>query len=181
MAIKEYERLLGLKLHETLFFFKTILRNSMASEAEKACEFAKKVSAPFKKVNLLGNSQGGLLARYIVEECPEVSAKVHNLLQTGSPNLGCKWPGTHCEEKGWGRCTADQLFLKTLTGSFQQNHLSAAGYYRDNSSPEAYQTYKETSVFLAPLNNEVDPHSNAAKKRRERMLKLNSYMVVGYD
>jgi triacylglycerol esterase/lipase EstA (alpha/beta hydrolase family) len=37
--------------------------------------------------NVMGLSQGSLLARYIVEKCP-IKGKVRNYLSIGGPNMG---------------------------------------------------------------------------------------------
>jgi triacylglycerol esterase/lipase EstA (alpha/beta hydrolase family) len=39
------------------------------------------------EINVFGQSQGGLIARYIVEEC-DMHPKVRNLITVGTPNMG---------------------------------------------------------------------------------------------
>ena len=63
----------------------------MREQADKACEYMKK--SPFyskaKEINLVGQSQGGLMARSVLENC-DVSAdtKFRNFLTIGTPNMG---------------------------------------------------------------------------------------------
>ena len=38
--------------------------------------------------NLIGFSQGGLLGRALIQNCPEVAAKVKNFISIGSPQNG---------------------------------------------------------------------------------------------
>ena len=39
------------------------------------------------EINLLGFHQGGLIARYIAQEC-DIKGKVRNLVTIGTPNMG---------------------------------------------------------------------------------------------
>jgi len=60
----------------------------MSKQAEEACERVKSHNL-FKdnEFNVVGLSQGGLIARYIVESC-ETKHPVRNLVTVGTPNNG---------------------------------------------------------------------------------------------
>lgn len=53
--------------------------------------------------------------------------------------------------------------------------MAPAGYVRNTA---ALNLYKESSTFLAPLNNEVGEGSEDYKRHKERMLSLNAAMFV---
>lgn len=79
------------ELHANTECYATNLLGSMRIQAAKACEFLQKNekynSQP--EINVMGLSQGGLVARYIVEECQiSEKTKVRNLLTAGTPNMG---------------------------------------------------------------------------------------------
>lgn len=63
----------------------------MKDQVEAACQKMKSTEFYTKasEINLVGVSQGGLMARYILEEC-DVSdhTKFRNLLTIGTPNMG---------------------------------------------------------------------------------------------
>ena len=51
--------------------------------------------------NLIGFSQGGLLGRALIQNCPEVAAKVKNFISIGSPQNGVsEFPRCDCVIKG---------------------------------------------------------------------------------
>ncbi len=71
----------------------TSIFENFEKQAEEACQ---KVLADKNfqgEFNVLGLSQGGLIARHIVERCP-TQGKVRNLATLGGPNMGvAKVPG----------------------------------------------------------------------------------------
>ena len=40
-----------------------------------------------EEINVIGFSQGGLIARYIAQACP-IKGKIRNLVTVGTPNMG---------------------------------------------------------------------------------------------
>ena len=61
--------------------------NNFESVAKKSCEQVAANPDFQGEFNVVGLSQGGLLARYIAEEC-EMPGKVRNLLTMGGPHMG---------------------------------------------------------------------------------------------
>ena len=70
--------------------YETHILGSIKAQAMKACKYVSENENynKQKEINLVGVSQGGLLARYMVEECPLSNTKPRNLLTIGSPNMG---------------------------------------------------------------------------------------------
>ena len=82
------------------------------------------LSLKSEKINLLGVSQGGLLARCYVERYSDLIKPVHSLITYGTPHMG-------------------------IYNSFIE--LKRLEYWKD---PFKYQEYLQTNDFLAYINNE---------------------------
>merc|ERR1711981_1142212 len=116
--------------------------------AEDSC---RKIAADplFKgEFNVVGLSQGGLLARYIAEEC-DMPGKVRNIVTMGGPHMGVDaiphcLSGTVCK-------IVNGIVKKLVYTSLAQNWIAPAGYFRDVNN---MKTYIKDSVFLPALNNE---------------------------
>jgi palmitoyl-protein thioesterase len=117
------------------------------------------------EINLIGVSQGGLMARSILEDCDiSPNTKIRNLMTVGTPNMGVSQvPGKNCQttlgtKKGkFDICHMGTALLDALVFSPGfQNTLAPAGYYRN---PAKLEQYKSGSTFLASLNNEVGSQS----------------------
>ena len=74
--------------------YTTDLLGSIESQAEDACSQLKNDTHfnSVQEINVFGISQGGLVGRYIVENClslqDQSQPKVRNLLNVGTPNMG---------------------------------------------------------------------------------------------
>jgi palmitoyl-protein thioesterase len=145
------------------------------SVAKKACE---KVAAhpDFQgEFNVIGLSQGGLLARYMTEEC-DMKGKVRNMLTIGGPHMGVD-AVPHCFHGIF--CDALNFVIKKLVYiPIAQNMVSPAGYFRDIAN---FASYQRNSVFLPALNNEEVESGDMAKLRKERFSNLNAVMLIKFD
>jgi len=67
----------------------TNVTGSINSQADNACTMLKNNPhfSQVSEINVVGQSQGGLIARSIVEDC-NMKPKVRNLLTIGTPNMG---------------------------------------------------------------------------------------------
>ena len=138
--------------------------------AEEGC---KKIAADplFKgEFNVIGLSQGGLLARYIVEEC-EMPGKVRNMVTMGGPHMGTDaiphcFSGLICDG-------VNTVAKKLVYSKVVQDWLGPAGYFRDINN---YAGYLTGSVFLPKMNNEHKAYreSQFGALRTQRMSDLNS-------
>jgi palmitoyl-protein thioesterase len=80
----------------------TSIFENFETQAESACQSV--LSNPLfqGEFNVLGLSQGGLIARYIVEQCP-TKVPVRNMVTLGGPHKGvaaipnCGYAGIMCE------------------------------------------------------------------------------------
>lgn len=79
-----------------------------------------------ERINILGISQGGLLARCYVERYAHLNKRVNSLITYGTPHMGIYTP--------WF-------------------NLNALEYWKD---PFSYDKYLETNDFLVFINNEKD-------------------------
>lgn len=151
--------------------------NNFEHVAEESC---KKVAANpdfAGEFNVVGLSQGGLLARYIVEEC-EMPGKVRNMLTAGGPHMGvAAIPG--CFEGTL--CSILNFFAsKIVYFSWAQNIFAPAGYFRD---VKQYNRYVADSTFLPAINNEQKENwfTNHNELRSKKFSDLNGAMLVMFD
>eukprot|EP00347_Sterkiella_histriomuscorum_P012903 403366776 len=122
-----------------------------------------------EKVNIIGYSQGGLIARALVETCPAI--KFRKLITFGTPHGGiaavrdCQ-NDTACLE--WNEQVRATVYTK-----YTQQHLAPAGYFRDYTQLPAYYKY---SSFLPYINNEK---GDAAMKylQKSRLLALEHFRM----
>ena len=148
---------------------------NMNDQVKNACTHFEKYGD--RMVDIVGTSQGGLLARGLIETC-EKPLKVRRLLTIGTPNMGfSEIPNGGCQDfVNLMEIPKDQDRSKVLVKlgedpqtaicNFQvatmlglaysdviQNSIAAAGYYRNTNN---YDEYMSGSGFLATLNNERD-------------------------
>jgi len=135
------------------------------------------------EINVIGISQGGLVARSFVEQCTGFPNKIRNFLTIGSPHMGiADIPRQRCEhDMGSGAssliCKVPQSMLDNLAFSDKiQNSVAAAGYYRNT---ENLAIYKEKSSFLSKLNNEKVTDQLSSQK--ERLSAVNGFMMVMFE
>ena len=132
-----------------------------------------------EEINVIGFSQGGLIARYITQVCP-IKGKVRNLVTVGTPNMGladtpvCGSMGNSTEITL--ACGLASLTAKMVGYSDILKSISPTGFYRDVDN---LRKYYQKSTFLANLNNEVAHESNVAY--RDRMLQLNTATFIQWD
>lgn len=124
--------------------------NNIETVAEKSCQKLQQdeTFANAEEFNVIGLSQGGLLARYIVEKC-EMPGKVRNIATLGGPHMGVAlvphcFSGTLCN-------IVNTVAKKLVYLSPVQNLFVPAGYFRDVND---YNKYLDDSVFLPAVNNE---------------------------
>ena len=119
-------------------------------QGEEACKQIEKDLSFEGEFSVVGNSQGGLIARYVVEKCKNLKGKVRNYVSFGAPQMGVsKLP--HCFN---GIICAIINYIVDWGVYFRviQNHIGPAGYFRD---PKNLDTYRKYSNFLPAINNEV--------------------------
>ena len=166
--------------------FETTLYVGIKFQAELICE--KLRSNDYYRnafdINLVGLSQGGLIARYILEECDiSPQTRFRNLLTLGTPHNGISViPAAACKSLDVAMryiCSMANGVLANLAFTdLMQSTIGPAGYIRNTNN---LQYYKDKSKFLASLNNENNKGSEAYRKHKERMESLNSFMMVLFE
>ena len=151
----------------------TSIFENFEKQAEKGCAnlLTHEEFTSATEINVVGLSQGALIARYIAESCTDV--KVRNLLSIGGPNMGVT-DIPHCFNGAF--CGLVNKVARTLVYlNIVQDHLGPAGYFRD---PAQFSRYEADSVFLGKLNNETSAPVSAEK---ERFSDLNGLMLVMFE
>ena len=144
---------------------------SIEEQAKKACEEINKNEKFNGDFSILSISQGGLIARYIIQKC-EMKGTVKKLVSFGGPMLGTsKVPfclnGVFC-------FIINSLVDYFVYGKKIQKNIGPAGYYRTATHLD---DYINSESFLVQLNNEgkiID------EKSKERFTKLESLMLIGF-
>lgn len=150
----------------------TSIFENFEKQAEDACNSVLKNPDFQGEFNVLGLSQGGLIARHIAERCP-IQGKVRNLITLGGPNMGVAatphcFTGIFCDIINY--IVDNLVYFEAI-----QDIVGPAGYFRD---PRDLDTYLKDSVFLPYLNNEKS--ENYTTTINERFSGLNSAMFVKF-
>jgi palmitoyl-protein thioesterase len=97
-------------------------------------------------VNVVGLSQGGLIARAMAEMC---NVTVHNVITMGGPHMGVM-SIPNCET-GFFCDIFNDIVDIGIYDTFVQENAGPPGYFKD---PLIYDEYLQKSEFLAAANNE---------------------------
>ena len=149
------------------------LSMSIQQQAEKACELIKNNDKfQNKDFSILSISQGGLLARYIIQKC-QMTGKVKKLVSFGGPMMGTsKVPfclgGIICY-------IINSLVDFFIYGKSVQNGIGPSGYYRTASH---IKDYIKSESFLVQLNNEGKNFDIESKKR---FIEMESIVLLGFE
>ena len=123
---------------------------------------------------MIGFSQGGLIARYIAQDCP---IKVRNLITVGTPNMGVTdTPLCSVTELSRGLqalCSLVNYASKSIVYKDFLKNFSSTGYFRDSDNLEEYLA---KSTFLTFLNNEVAHEKSSLY--RDSITNLNSATFI---
>lgn len=119
-------------------------------------------------INLIGYSQGGLIARGIVETFENVS--VDTFISLSSPQAGQYGAGfLHVVFPGLVKETAYELFYSRVG-----QHTSVGNYWRDPYHQTLYDSY---SVYLPYINNHIQ--SAKSEDFKKNMLRLKRLVLIG--
>jgi len=153
----------------------TSLFTNFQSQASEACQSLKNNSHFQGNFNVIGFSQGALIARYMAETCFHGENRVKNILSIGGPNMGVQTiphcsKGTVCQVINW-------IVRKFVYFPFIQNTFGPAGYFRH---PSEYETYLKHSVFLPDLNNESN-HTSFTSSPTHSLNTIQNMMLVMFS
>ncbi|KAJ8726116.1 hypothetical protein PYW07_000814 [Mythimna separata] len=119
-------------------------------------------------INLIGYSQGGLIARGIVETFPNVS--VSTFISLSSPQAGQYGAGfLHLVFPGLVKDTVYELFYSRVG-----QHTSVGNYWNDPYHQTLYESY---SVYLPYINNHIMSAKSADFKNN--LLRLKRLVLIG--
>ena len=127
--------------------------------------------------HLIGMSQGGLVARGMLQRCPDI--KVHSFISWVSPQagqFGVPTFTTDCRDLLHLPLLCDVLnnIVDTFTyDESVQKLLSFLQYWKD---PYKMSVYREKSLFLGEINN-ARPHP-LSQQYKDRILSLKHFMLV---
>lgn len=115
-----------------------------------------------EEINVIGFSQGGLIARFIAQDCP-IQGRVRNMITVGTPNMGvseapvCGSAELHENSALSLGCSLLNLASKKVMYSDFLTDVSPTGYFRDVDN---LSEYFDKQKFLAKLNNEIVHEKN---------------------
>jgi len=138
-------------------------------------EIIKKLSDKSENgINIVAYSQGGIIARAIIETKTDI--KVNNFVALSSP-LNGQFGDTSVLDwlPPWLRNEASYLFYTEE----MQYLCSIAGYWKD---PHKFAKYQKYSSFLANLNNQSTSEKELHKFKtqwKSNFIKLNNFVMIG--
>lgn len=152
--------------------------SSMEYQTESYCELVQQHPVFGKSdFNIIALSQGGLLARDMIQNCDLGEHKVHNFLSVAGPQQGImKTP--NCLDGFWCNLLTAIENHGTLLSWFQ-NNIAPAAYWRDHKSPKFYEEYLEYATYLPEINNEKQ-HAKMAQYK-SRFSNLNRAGLVLFE
>ncbi|XP_041970506.1 lysosomal thioesterase PPT2 homolog [Aricia agestis] len=119
-------------------------------------------------INLIGYSQGGLVARGIVQTFPNVS--VSTFISLSSPQAGQYGAGfLHIVFPGLVKDTAYELFYSRVG-----QHTSVGNYWKD---PYHQTLYEQYNVYLPYINNHIK--SVQSENFKSNILRLKRLVLIG--
>lgn len=119
-----------------------------------------------KDVDVWGLSMGGLIARYIIQDC-DFGGRVKKFISYGSPQSGVQLI-PQCK---LGKCKILNFFAKSLVyKSLTQKIFAPSNFFRIIGKEDKY---KKNAKFLPAINNQIDhPKKDQYKKRFSSLDKL---------
>ena len=142
--------------------------SSFDAQVDYACKKLEKEQETLKDgFTLIGFSQGGLIARGVLQKC-EVGKYIRRLITFGAPHSGVALIPFTAETS-----FMNKTVLRLCFYGFIQNHVGPCGYIR---SSRYYDSYQSSKNFIADLNNEF----NDNLEYKKRVEGLDVFMAVQF-
>lgn len=147
---------------------------NVTEQVQNVCEQLKHnpILSTAPAVDAIGFSQGGQFLRGYIERCN--FPPVRNLITFGSQHNGIT-EFRECGNSEWLCKAAMGLLRFNVWSGFVQNRVVPAQYYR-NTDEKEYQSYLESSNFLADINNERELKNEQYKENLASLQNLVMYM-----
>jgi palmitoyl-protein thioesterase len=140
----------------------------------KACNLVLSDAQFEKDFILVGFSQGGLIARYILEKCP-TKGQVKKMITLGSPHMGVEKIPCNLGKYDFLCELGDKIGQYIVYLPYVENLYSPISYFR---TPETENIYIKYNKFLADLNNEKLEKS---QKNKEKFLSIDKLVLIKFD
>ena len=144
---------------------------SILTQSKKVCQSIQNNFHFQGNFSIVSFSQGGLIGRYIIEEC-EMKGRVKKYIAIGTPQRGVgKIPLCFTGIVCYG---LQKISSFLIYSSIIQNHVGPAGYYENVFDKESYL---KGSNFLSELNNEVTIN----EKYKDRFSQLDKVVLMKFN
>ncbi|XP_028762660.1 palmitoyl-protein thioesterase 1-like [Neltuma alba] len=145
----------------------------MHKQVEIVCQKVKELNILREGYNIVGLSQGNIIARGVIEFC-DGGPPVKNYISLAGPHAGV----ASVPKCGSGALCiiVDQLIKSAVYSDFVQEHLAPSNYLK---IPDAIHDYLDKCSFLPVLNNEYPSTRNSTYK--ERLSSLENLVLIMFE